>query len=323
MYRFPGQNDHLSNLMDAAADEVILLPLDVKKAREKIAEKRLDILFYPELGMDALTYFIAFSRLAPVQCKRGFQVTMGIPNIDYFVSSDAAEPVDAQQYYSEKIVRLKGTGYYFYRPKMPKQIPDRISFGLPEDRTLYVCPQSLFKLHPDFDPVLNALLKKDPNGVIVLLEGLHPQWKALLMKRFEKTIPGAADRIHFVPRQPREIFLNLYLLADAVIDTIHFSGGHTSLECFAWGIPVVTWPSSMLPGRLTFGFYKRMGVLDCVAWDQAAYVSMAYRLANDLAWRKAVGRKILEKSSILFENINDVVELESFFKTALEAAYKK
>ena len=110
-------------------------------------------------------------------------------------------------------------------------------------------------------------------------------------------------------------------LADAVIDTIHFSGGHTSLECFAWGIPVATWPSYMLPGRLTYGFYRQMGVMDCVAWDQATYVDIAHRLANDLDWRETVSRKILERSDILFENRNDVIELGQFFEDAVKSAY--
>lgn len=321
LFRLPGQEDRLSRSMHAVADEVVRLPQDIRKARERIAEERLDVLFYPELGMDALTYFVAFSRLAPVQCKRGFQITMGIPNIDYFISSDAAEPPDAQQHYSEKLIRLKGTGYYYYRPEKPNQSPHRATFGLPEKRNLYICPQSLFKFHPDFDPVLAALLKRDPNGVLVLLEGLYPQWKTFLLNRLAKTLPDAAERICFVPRQPREAFLNLYLLADAVIDTIHFSGGHTSLECFAWGIPVVTWPSSLLPGRLTYGFYRQMGVMDCVVWDQTTYVDMAHRLANDLDWRAKVSRKILERSDILFENKNDVMELERFFEGAVKSAY--
>ncbi len=321
LFQLPGQEDQLSRSIHAAADEVVRLPPNIRKARERIAEERLDILFYPELGMDALTYFIAFSRLAPVQCKRGFQITMGIPNIDYFISSDAAEPPDAQQHYSETLVRLKGTGYFNYRPEKPKKIPDRAAFGLPERRTLYICPQSLFKFHPDFDPVLAAILEKDPKGVLVLLEGLYPQWKTLLLNRLTKTIPDATKRICFVPRQRRETFLNLYLLADAVIDTIHFSGGHTSLECFAWGIPVVTWPSSLLPGRLTYGFYKQMGVMDCVALDQINYVDIAHRLANDLDWRRKISRKILDRSAILFENIEDIKELEIFFEGAVNSAY--
>jgi predicted O-linked N-acetylglucosamine transferase (SPINDLY family) len=320
LFRLPGQEDDLSQAMHAAADEVVYLPPDIKRARERIARARLDVLFYPELGMDALTYFIAFSRLAPVQCKRGFQITMGLSTIDYFISSDAAEPPDAQQYYTETLVRLKGTGYYYHRPPMPEQIPERKTFGLPEETRLYVCPQSLFKLHPEFDSVLAALLEKDLSGTVVLLEGLHPQWKTLVLDRLSKTIPDVDERVCFIPRQPRQEFLNLFLLADAVIDTIHFSGGHTSLECFAWGIPVVTWPSDMLPGRLTYGFYKQMGVLDCVAWDQATYVDIAFRLANDHGWRRAVSRKIINRSGVLFQNTDDVRELEQFFEDAVKAS---
>jgi len=322
IFRFDHKNDKISRSIDHCAREVTLLPQDMFKARERIAEAKLDILFFPEIGMDPLTYFIAFSRLAPVQCKRGFQITMGIPTIDYFISSDAAEPTEAQQYYSENLVRLKGTGYYYHRPERPNVEPERESFSLPEDRVLYVCTQSLFKLHPDFDPILSAILQKDPRGVLVLMEGMYPHWKELLLKRFKKTVPGIVERICFVPRQPRDRFMTLHLLADAVIDTIYFSGGHTSLECFAWGIPVVTWPSAMLPGRLTYGFYQKMGVLDCVAKDFSDYVDIAYRLANDRGWRQAISRKILERSSILFENSNDIKELELFFEKAVNDAYR-
>jgi len=41
-------------------------------------------------------------------------------------------------------------------------------------------------------------------------------------------------------------FLHLQALADVLLDTIHFGGGNTSLEAFAFGTPVVT-----LPGRHT------------------------------------------------------------------------
>lgn len=321
VFRFDHHDDDVVRSIDQNAKETIFLPQDIFKARERVADAELDILFYPEIGMDPLVYFMGFSRLAPVQCKRGFPITMGIPAIDYYISSEAAEPEEAQQYYTEKLICLKGTGYYYHRPKRPDTEPTRAMFGLPEDRTLYVCSQSLFKLHPDFDFFLEALLEKDPEAVLVLLEGVNPFWKTLLIERFEKRVPNIIDRIQFVPRQPRDRFMSLHLVADAVIDTIYFSGGNTSLECFAWGIPVATWPSPLLPGRLTYGFYKRMGIMDCVAWDKETYVEIAYRLAHDPTWRNEIGRKITEKSSIIFENKDDLKELEFFFKKAVNDAY--
>ena len=90
LFRFLGEKeDHLSKAINDSADEVVILPKKLKPARQEIADHSLDILFYLDIGMDPLTYFLAFSRLAPVQCVTwGHPVTTGIPNMDYFISSD-------------------------------------------------------------------------------------------------------------------------------------------------------------------------------------------------------------------------------------------
>ena len=62
--------------------------------------------------------------------------------------------------------------------------------------------------------------------------------------------------------------------------------------------------------------------MDCVAWDQESFVTIAYRLANDLEWRNKVSRNILERSEILFENVDDIKELERFFEHAVADAYR-
>lgn len=47
----------------------------------------------------------------------------------------------------------------------------RAGLGLPASGTLYGCPQSLFKFHPDFDALLADIARGDPTGHIVLIEG--------------------------------------------------------------------------------------------------------------------------------------------------------
>ena len=318
VFRLPSKEDEISESICKAADKVVNLPDDLWKSRQIIAEHLLDILFFPEIGMDPLTYFIAFSRLAKVQCKRGFPITSGIPNIDYFISSDAAEPVNAKEHYSESLVRLKTTGLYYYWPDIPEYSPSRQKLGLPEGHNIYACPQSIFKLHPDFDYLLGEILHKDPKGILLLIEGKHEYWKDLLINRFKRIFPDAIDRIIFAPQLPRKDFISLFLVADAVLDTIHFSGGNTSLECFACGIPVVTWPSPLLPGRLTYGYYKQMGIMDCVADTFDSYVEIALRLANNSDWRNHIKDKIKAASYVLFENMNSVSELEIFFEQAVK-----
>ena len=315
------KDDAISRSMADAASLVVHLPENLASARNKIAGYSPDILFYPEIGMDPFAYFLAFSRLAPVQCKKGFPVTMGIPAIDYFISSKFTEPPNAQDNYSEKLVRLNSLGYFILKPPMPKHKLSLEQLGIPGNKKLYACLQSLFKLHPDFDVFIGKILKKDPNALLLLLDGEHKEWNETIINRLEKIDSEARKKVFFIPRQPRAAFISLFLLPDAVIDSIYFSGGHTSLECFAVGVPVVTWPSSQMAGRLTYGYYKRMGVMDCIAKDADEYANIAFRLAHDRSWRDDIGRRIKEKSRILFENMDDVIELESFFERAVASAY--
>ena len=76
-----------------------------------LLDHQLDLLIYPEIGMDPLTAKLASMRLAPVQAATwGHPITTGLPTIDYFLSSEALEPAGAEAHYSERLVRLPGLG---------------------------------------------------------------------------------------------------------------------------------------------------------------------------------------------------------------------
>jgi protein O-GlcNAc transferase len=325
VFRFMEQNeDSLANAINNSADEVIVLPRELRAARHKIAEHSLDILLYLDIGMDPLTYFLAYSRLAPVQCVTwGHPVTTGIPNIDYFISSEMAELPGAEKHYTEQLIIPNRLTTYYYRPKLPEDFRSREYFGLRENYNLYVCPQTLFKFHPDFDKTLGALLRKDQQGLLVLIEGKHKHWTEMLMERFSGTFPDVVDRVRFLPRMPTNDYLSLLNITDVLLDPPHFGGGNTSLEAFAFNIPIVTWPGDYLRSRLTLALYRQMDIMDCVANDAQTYLEIAYRLANDTAWRSKIVGKIEAKSNCLFENIETVHELERFFETAVEKVHNR
>ena len=320
LFRFSGgREDHLSKTINEAADEVIILPKRLKHARREIAEHSPDVLFYLDIGMDPLTYFLAFSRLAPVQCVTwGHPVTTGIPNMDYFISSDKSEPPGAEEHYSERLILPDRLTTYYYRPELPEALTPRKNFDLPEGYNLYVCPQTLFKFHPDFDDVLGRLLRQDRRGLLVLIEGKHKHWTKLLRARFLSAFPDVFDRVRFLPMMPTKDFLSLLKLADVILDTPYFGGGSTSLESFACGAPIVTWPGEFMRDRLTLALYKQMGIMDCVAGDVQSYLDIAYRLANDKTWSNEIRDKIRTNADVLYEDIEAVRELERFFETAVE-----
>jgi predicted O-linked N-acetylglucosamine transferase (SPINDLY family) len=311
-------SDSVADFIRRHADRYCELPLSIPAARQALLDAELDVLFYTDIGMDPHTHSLAHLRLAPVQCVTwGHPVTTGLRTIDYFLSSELLETADAQQHYTERLVRLRTLGLYVYRPQLPEPRKCRADFGLPGDKHLYGCLQSLFKFHPQFDPLLAGILRRDPQGLLVLPEGVCPQWRELLMERFRATMPDVAERICWVPRQSYDDFLRLNALIDVLLVPPQFGGGKTSYEALALGVPVVTLPSPYLRGRITYALYRAIDVLDCVAGTPEEFVQIAVRLGTDPIRRQAVSEKILAASGRLFEDLDAVRELEEFFAAAV------
>jgi predicted O-linked N-acetylglucosamine transferase (SPINDLY family) len=307
----------LAETYSKQADEYVVIKPDMAAAREQIAHLGLDILFYTDLGMEPLTYTLAFSRLAPVQCVTwGHPDTTAISTIDYFISSEDLDTPDAQQLYSDKLVRLKLPAVYYSRPKPPQKLKSRAEFGLPEEATLYGCPQTLYKFHPDFDSVLGGILRGDDDGILVLIKGQHQTMDEALMARFRRTMSEVADRVRFVPRQDRDGFLSLNSILDVSLDPLHFGGGNTSYEALALGVPIVTLPSEFLRGRITYAQYRMMGMDDCIVQYPGEYIQKALKLGRDKTYRELVREKILTRNSVLYENADAVRGLEEFFREA-------
>ena len=310
------RDDEISKFIGASSDRSVVLPLTLDSARSAVAELQLDILFYQDIGMEPFTYFLAFSRLAPVQCVSfGHPDTTGIANMDYFISSDLFESADAAGHYSERLFLLRdaGTLAYYYRPRLPETPKRREDFGLPAGGSLYACPQTLFKFHPEFDPVIAGILRADPGGRIVLIRPKNSNWVDLLQARFRKAMPDVVDRVMFIPQQRSDDFLSLLAVSDVMLDTVHFNGMNTSLEAFSVGTPIVTLPTEFQRGRHTAGMYRKMGFTECTAADKDDYVRIAAKLGTQEDYRRFVRSEILRRTEVLFEDIHVVQEFERCF----------
>jgi predicted O-linked N-acetylglucosamine transferase (SPINDLY family) len=256
-----------------------------------------------------------------VQCSSfGHPVTSGIRNIDYFISTENWEPENGDEHYSERLIRLKSPIAYYSKPAVPHLLKTRSQFGLADAEHIYICPQALFKFHPDFDGILAGILHADPLARLLLVNGVDAHWTELLVQRFKRTMPKVAHRVTVMMPQPGSDFINLIAVSDVMLDTIHFGGYTTNLEAFAVGTPVVTWPGAFQRGRHTLAFYKEMGFLDCVAGTPLEYISIAVRLGTDSMYRQAIKDKILANNHVLYEDMNVVREYEKFFVAAVEVA---
>tara|TARA_B100000315_G_scaffold260599_1_gene323339 strand:+ start:5456 stop:7318 length:1863 start_codon:yes stop_codon:yes gene_type:complete len=290
------------------------LPKELDAAREIIAKAELDILYFTDIGMEPLSYFLGFARLAPVQCVTwGHPVTTGLPNIDYFISGDLTETRDAAPSYSEKLIRLDGFSTCVAKPDEIDQLPPRETG--PGQRI--VCPQSLFKYHPDFDTLLGGILRALPDAEIQLIDGSHPAWSELLQMRLLTSLSDVSDRLQILPRLNREAFAALLRAADVILDTPHFCGGMTTYQALAAGTPVVTLPGDFMRGRLSLGLYRQMQMTDCVAVSAEDYVEITKRLCTDTSFAASVREQIQAGQDRIFNNRSAIDRHAKFFEKVM------
>ena len=309
---------HLSPGIDDVASEIArradhFIEFGGSRARPSIVAPAirgddLDVLVYPELGMDVASFALAALRLAPRQYAGwGHPVTIGHATIDAFFSCEAMEPDGAEAHYVEPLIRLPGMGTRYERPEVS---PDatRKQFALPDGPVLLLCPQSLFKIHPENDALFAEILAQNPGALLVLFAGRHPAITDQFMRRFSRTLDrhGIAirERTRVLPPVDHDDYLRINLVCDAMVDTLHWSGGNTSLDALACGLPVVTLPGAFMRGRQSAGMLSLLGVPELIARDRADYVSLASRLIAEPAWRRSLADRIRAAQGRLF-NVGD------------------
>lgn len=287
-----------------------------------IRAEQLDVLVYPELGMGQVTFALASMRLAPRQYAAwGHPVTTGHATIDGFLSCAAMEPPEGNAHYTEKLTRLPGIGTRFRRQALPAPM-ERDGLALPRDATLLLCPQSLFKIHPDNDALFARVLAASPRAMLVLFAGRHPAITDQFMRRLERCFEqhglAVRERTRVLPQLSHDSYLAVNLACDAMLDTLRWSGGQTSVDALDCAIPIVTLPGAMMRGRQSAGMLSLLGMHELIATDADDYVRIATRLCGDPAWRALLSARIRERSGVLFDDPAPVAALEAFYRDAVD-----
>jgi len=291
-----------------------ILPEKLSQMRDLLIKENFDIIVYPEIGMNPMFYFLAHLRLAPVQINTwGHSDTSGINTIDYYISSEYFELPNAQDFYSEKLIKLESLSTCYKNPLSyvkPYRFHSRYDFGFSKEVNIYLCPQSLFKFKPLFETYLIEILEKDKNGVLVLLDSF--KHKSKLIKRIEKNGKDIVSRICFVPGLSHQEFMGLINICDVLLDTYPFGSCNTSFEAFSLGKPIVTQPGKLINGRFTLGFYKKMEINDCIVYNKNDYIKLAVKLGTNKIFNQEISNKIKSKSNCLFLEEKSCKDWKSF-----------
>ena len=292
--------------------ENIILPKNFNEKAKYIRDKKLDILFYPDIHMSTNLYYLTLLKLARFQITSwGHPETTGNNKIDFFLSSKLMEIEGYQNNYSEKVLLSNYLPMYFYKPK--------ITFSLKKEdilsKNIYSCPQSLFKMHPSFDEAIKKILIKDKKAKIIFIKDRKEILSKMFFDRLKKKVPENLDRINFIDRLTPEEFIHHCGRASVLLDPFWFGSGNTFHESMLYGTPTVTMPTKYLKSRIVTGAYKQMQIEDPPIFNNVDdYVDKSIELAN----QKNIDLKIHYKEQAekyLFENPNAISDLGNIFKS--------
>lgn len=267
-----------------------------------IRDAALDVLLYTDIALDPRQQVLASLRLAPVQgALYGHPATSGLPGLDVFFSGAALESGNAAAQYRERLICLPGLGA---APAPPAVAPDRGWFDAWRDaRPTLVCAQSLSKMTPRFERALGRVIAATDARLCVFDRGktLGANWLAGVRQRLAGTGIDVERSIAVLPVRGYARFLGALAAADLVVDTPVFSGGATSLDALALGVPVVTCNGDTARARQTAAMLRLLDADALIASDDDAFVATTARLIADRQAHRVLAELIAARAPILFD----------------------
>ena len=248
-------------------------------AAAQIAQDGIDILVDVNGHTRDARIGVFARRPAPIQVNwLGYPGTMGSSFHHYIVADDWTIPDYAEDWYSEKVLRLP-----CYQPNDRKRIvdetvPTRSDFGLPDDAFVFCCFNASHKFTRfSFDRWME-IMKATDNSVLWLLD-YSPETNQRLREQAEAR-GVAGTRLVFAPKLPNARHLARYPLADMFLDSVPY-GAHTTASDALWmAVPVLTWSGRCFASRVCGSLLRSAGLPDLVCKTPDDFVARAIHLAG-------------------------------------------
>jgi protein O-GlcNAc transferase len=287
----------------------------LRECIDAIRERRSEVLLYPEIGMDPVTFALANLRLARHQIASwGHPETTGLPTIDYFLSSEAFEPPHAEDSYSEQLIRLPGIGCY-YEPLEVAGSASLERHGLSPERPLLISAGTPYKYAPERDRVFVAIARELPECQIVFFgasQTLTAKVQARIQSAFRDAGRDPGQHLRVLPWLSQQEFFSLLRRADVYLDTLGFSGFNTVMQAIECALPIVAYEGRFMRGRFASGLMRRMGLDELVVTSESEYLRRVVRLIEDRSFSDAVRRRLDRERHGLYRDRAAVDALSAF-----------
>lgn len=276
--------------------------LNDEQLNQKIRHDSIDILIDMNGGGEGSKFTALAKKPAPLILKWvGILInTTGLKCFDYLLSDSVETPNNVDHLYTEKLIRMPDD-YICYH--LPTYIPKVSSLpALKNQFITFGCLNNPAKLSGALIQEWAKLLHDVPNSKL-LLRGIQFEGDDFCKRTLSRfTECGiAANRLLLEGPDKHEEFLKTYQRIDIALDTWPYSGGLTTCEALAMGVPVVTCVGPTFAGRHSATHLANAGLPELVTdnWDD--FRKRAKELAADLpslAVIRAALRTILTESPV-------------------------
>ena len=311
-----GTQDEETEIAKSKAAHYLHCSKVVELTAQEILNQDLDVILYPEIGMDPSCKALACLRLAPLQAVSwGHPETTGLPTIDFFLSADLLEPHQAGQYYSEKLICLPNLGTHFEWPLIDPKEPNLLELGIDKKIPILICAGSPSKYLPTHDVIFVEIAKRLGKCQFVFFN-FDEHLSNILKQRFNQSFAAAqldAEQFfHFIPFQKKDAFFGLMGIADLYLDTVGFSGFNTAMQALMCDLPVITIEGQLMRGRLASGILNKLDLRELICKDADNYADLAVNLIQDQNKLKSYKALINANKMNLFNDLSPIRALENF-----------
>ncbi|MBX9795065.1 MAG: hypothetical protein K2Y02_12270, partial [Burkholderiaceae bacterium] len=256
----------------------------------------------------------------PVQITYlGYPTTTGVGAMDYRISDGVIDPLGADTWSSETILRCD-RGMFCYQPDGEPEVG-----ALPALRNGHVTFGSfnnLAKLSPQTLELWSRVLHCVPQSRLLLkAKSLASATVRMhLLRHFEARGIGA-ERLVLNPWRPDlHSHLDLYREVDIGLDTYPYNGATTTCESLWMGVPVVSLRGATHVSRMGASILQSAGFGDWAASLPDEYVEMAVRRAGDLSALAELrcGARDRLRRSALMDTKAHTADLERLILSACE-----
>ena len=263
---------------DASQWRNVVSETDAQLARI-IRRDRVDILVDLAGHTEGHRLELFAERAAPLQVSWiGYVGATGVPNMDAVIADAVHIPPGDETHYDEQVVRLPH-GYVCYEP--PVDLPPILPRS-DDQPTVFGAFHNPAKISPATIAAWADVLRGVPDSTLRLtywgmrsrgtMEQIGGQFAECGVER---------ERLDFQPSSGHRDLLASYADIAVLLDPLAYSGGLTTVEAIAMGVPVITRPGDTFASRHAASHLTAIGRERWICRSTEEYVATAVALASD------------------------------------------